>query len=304
MQPIHKNGQNMEKDKIFFAEQGLTSTSANYCANLAKEAYQASEKRLQHMQFYTSSCCLIGSSDRSILREGCDTAFVREIEQILDDIGRLKSLIAWLREALKAKDILVQEARKLSDYEICKVLGIEYPDAPEKYMRLSDSDVIASWNIKQRNRYFWLETMCATIGEAVHPNGSLSEARNRFFDILSEPNQATGSGRDTVVYHYEPTVSKEELDAVYFRLQQKYREFQAELNSMKHDIELARQHDDREKQALEVKESHEYASKMRIVSEQCAEYRKKAVADAQALKITIPDALRDTYKRVSETGKE
>ena len=47
----------MEKDKIFFGEAGLTSTSANYTANLSKELYKALETKLHKMVLYTTNDC-------------------------------------------------------------------------------------------------------------------------------------------------------------------------------------------------------------------------------------------------------
>ena len=63
----------MEKDKIFFGKVGLTSTSANYTANLSKELYKALETKLDKMVLYTTNVRLIGSSDDSLISEGWDT---------------------------------------------------------------------------------------------------------------------------------------------------------------------------------------------------------------------------------------
>ena len=58
----------MEKNELsvpaFFGQQGLTAASANHIADIAKESYQAVEKRLSSMDFHKTR-------DRDILRYEC-----------------------------------------------------------------------------------------------------------------------------------------------------------------------------------------------------------------------------------------
>jgi hypothetical protein len=56
----------MEKDKIFFGEGGITSTSANHCANVAKEMYQYLQNELFLMKLYTTEVSLIDSSEKKL----------------------------------------------------------------------------------------------------------------------------------------------------------------------------------------------------------------------------------------------
>ena len=51
----------MEQDLTFFAENGLTSTSANHIANLAKEYVKAQEQELESVEFYNTYLTIIGS---------------------------------------------------------------------------------------------------------------------------------------------------------------------------------------------------------------------------------------------------
>jgi hypothetical protein len=94
----------MEKDLIFFGNSGLTNTSANYIANLAKELYNSIEKELNNIVFYTTTVKLIGSKEESLIQGGVTS--VDDIPNKLNDIAQLKSLIAWPRDAIKAKDRL------------------------------------------------------------------------------------------------------------------------------------------------------------------------------------------------------
>ena len=293
----------MKKDEIFFGEKGLTSTSANHIANIAKENYAVVESNLEKAAFYTTKVTLLGSSAAHTLSEGVDTEFLKAIPDSLTMVARLKSLIAWLREALKAKERLVREAETLNDESIAEALGIELPKMPESYKRLTEDDVVASWNIKERNRYYFLDTLCSTIGKYIHPDRGFANARESFIKILSEKHSINGGGRDTVIYSYIPTVAKEDVEDTFFKLQNSYREFQAELNSMKHQIEVALQEDDREKSQKETEERDIYLAEMQSVVSKISSYRKEKVREAQSLKIVIPDSLKSVYETVSNIGK-
>lgn len=293
----------MKKDEIFFGEKGLTSTSANHIANIAKENYAVVESNLEKAVFYTTEVSLLGTSTKNTLSEGVDTEFLKAIPDSLTMVARFKSLIAWLREALKAKERLVREAETLNDESIAEALGIELPKMPESYVRLTEDDVVASWNIKERNRYYFLDTLCSTIGKYIHPDRGFSNARESFIEKLSEKHSINGGGRDTVIYSYIPTVAKEDVEDTFFKLQNSYREFQAELNSMKHQIEVALQEDDREKSQKETEERDIYLAEMQSVVSKISSYRKEKVREAQSLKIVIPDSLKSVYETVSNIGK-
>lgn len=294
----------MKKDEIFFGESGLTTTSSNHVANLCKEAYKALEQLLLAVTFYTTKVKLLGTAQGDILKEGQPSAFLEKIEGRLMRIAKLKSLIAWLREAIKAKDRLIAEAKAMSDSTIAAAMDLELPERPEELDRITEDDVIASWSIKKRNRYYYLDTICATIGQYIHPSGAFQSARESLIKVLSEPNELLGNGRDTIIKTFEPTVKLAEVETTMFTLQNKYREVQAELNSLKHEIEIVLQEDERTKLAQEQSEYSEYRAKMLEAQAKIKVFREQAIAKAQALKIVIPDSLKDIFTEVSQMGKE
>ena len=272
----------MEKDKIFFGAEGITTTSANHIANLAKEAYQSLESKLNSAVFYTTEIGILG----------------------LMQIASYKSLIAWLREAIKAKERLISEAQKLTDVEVAKILNITLPNIPIRYPRLNEDEVVATWGIKQRNRYYYLDTVCSTIGKYIHPNMGFSNAKEDLIKILSERHKAQGNGRDTIIYSYTPTVRLKDVEHTFFVLQDKYRGYQAELNSMKHQIEVAIQDDEREKTLKEEDETKQYKVECNAIFPQLSKYKNDTIKAMQSLKIVIPDSLKGIYSTISEMGKE
>ena len=50
-------------NNVYFSNEGLTSTSANFYANIAKELANAATERLNNVKFFKTSVAVIGSSD-------------------------------------------------------------------------------------------------------------------------------------------------------------------------------------------------------------------------------------------------
>lgn len=293
----------MKKDEIFFAESGLTTTSANHIANIAKEMYSNLESELQQVSFYDESVKLLSGGSDAYLNKGITSDALKDIPASLKCIADLKSLIAWLREAIKAKERLIKEASSKDFAELAAELGVEIPQRPSDYPRLTLEDIVGEWNIKQRNRYYYLDTLCSTIGQYIHPDRVYSREKKILEKIIRKPYTTEGSGRDCVITTRTPSVSIDEVNSVFFDLQNTYRGYQAELNSMKHEIETLMQKDDAEKSAKETEEYQAYKTSYDVVVSRLTAYRKELVIGAQNLKIQIPDSLKTIYYAVANAGK-
>ena len=298
----------MKKDEIFFGSEGLTMSSASYIANLSKEAYQQIEKELSNIRFIDKSMSLIGQSDEQLISEGVKT--VSDIDGKLDRVAKLKSLIAWLREAIKSKERLLEEVNHIT-FEDCGFEIPEQPEAPKKEAYIQEDDVIGTWGIKQRNRYYYLETLCAQIGKFIHPDGWFTNARDNMLDAIHNPRTVSGNGRDTVVYHYVPSIDVQEVEDEFMSLQNKYRSYQAELNSMKHEIEVAIENDKiakdseyKEKWQHYQSEYDKYSHQLIELNNQLTEVKHKKFAEVQNMRIIIPDSLKPVYEEVSKLGKK
>lgn len=288
----------MEKDLIFFGESGLTSASANFIANMAKEMYATAESNLDSMVFYDTTVKLIGTSEETPISEGTDDT--TWIPQTMKEIAQLKSLIAWLREAIKAKERLTKEAQD-GDY---KWYGLSVPERPELENYITKDDVIASLNIKQRNRYYYLEAFCATIGQYIHPGGVFARERDQLKKVLSHPHEVQGSGRDTLMYTRTSSIDVHEVENCFMSLQQTYREYQAELNSMKYEIENTVNKDTACKNIDYNEKMKLYQNQMAQIDAELTMKRKEAVQAASNLKIIIPDSLKSIYEEVQSVGKK
>ena len=132
----------MKKDLIFFSPEGkgLTSTSANHIANMAKEMIRTLETELGSMVFYSTEVALIGNDAANTLTVGTDDTTLRATADKLFRIARAKSLIAWLREAIKAKERLIEEVSAMTVNDFAKLEGIEIPEAPKMEPALTEDD--------------------------------------------------------------------------------------------------------------------------------------------------------------------
>ena len=285
----------MKKDEIFFGDNGLTSTSANFIANLSKEMYAGIEAELDHLHFYSTTVGLIGGGQDRIIRNGVSS--LEDIEQKLKDVAQLKSLIAWLREAISARDRLIEEV-KSSEFGIEEIAPIPRREDP-----LTADDVIGEMSIKERNRYYQLETFCSTIGKFIHQDGVFNKERNKLHDIVVAPYSVSGEGSNMVVYTYKPTVYPEEVDIKFAHLQQLYRENQAQLNSIKHQIETIVLKDATEKNERYKVDYDEYHRKELTRSIEIQNKRTTEIQRISDLKIVIPDSLKPIFEKVQSYGK-
>lgn len=149
-------------NNVFFGENGLTSTSANHVANLAKEYVQETESQLANIKLYKSEVALIGTDNKQLLSDGLTDEDLQNIETGLNQVTEAKSLIAWLREAIKARSASLNEAEAVTIEEWAAELGLTLPVKPVKKAAVTKEDIIDRMNIKERNRIFALETKAAT----------------------------------------------------------------------------------------------------------------------------------------------
>lgn len=282
MQMIQKN---------MLGKDGLTVTSANHVANIAKEMYEAAESRLKAMKLCSRDFTLAVNGKTYRVENEAAKTDLETLGATLREIGELKSLIAYLREGIRAKeelnlsntfetyiDELIKEGRK----------DLVRPTAkPEPTFDMKFDELTA----EQKARYFALEAKCATIGKCIHPDGAFAKARNDFFEHKQNPTEVVGSGQEAEVYEYTSNFTEEEVNEVFFALQKEYRSMQAELNRLKAEVD--------EKVDEENKvQNRELAAALQLWSEARKAERLKYDAAVKALKVVIPQNLLGVYEKV------
>ena len=293
----------MMEQKIpnFFGEKGMTSTSANHLANIAKEVIQDKEAELAALQFYTKSVELFGS-EKKVLQHGYTD--LKRIKTLIEDTAKMYAFCAWAREAIKRKDAMLQQLETMGNIEYCQLMGIELPVVPQPKEPPTAETFLDEMTVKERNEYYTVEAYAATYGKHIHPDGDVSSARASLLHYSKNPSEVHGNGRDAMVYTHEPSVSTEELDKTFFELQSNYREIEARLNNTKAHIQNDIKQRTLEQQNAYEAELEEYRKK----TDDITNARKRYVIEQRAfvgnLKIVIPDHLRDTYDYLNALGKE
>lgn len=294
----------MEKNDIYFGDNGLTSTSANHVANLAKEYVQGLEGEVQNVCFVKSEVALIGASEQNVLSEGTYDDELKEIPEKLRTIADAKSLIAWLREAIKAKKQMLENLNDCFDIEDwAKAENITLPSKPEKRVPLDEEDILAQMSVKQRNAILSLRSKAAVIGKYIHPDGKFSKERKSFYDRKKNRHDVKGEGRDTLLYTYTPSVEEKTLEETFFALQNEHRGIQAQLNAIEHEIS-EKVREDATKALLEYNQAWaDYRIQMNECETAFKAYKLNRSASIGALKIIIPNDLRAIYEIVNKLGK-
>ena len=276
------------------SEVALMATSANHIANLAKEAYERLEAKLENTSFIRETIQVIGSTAETTVKLST-AGLISLAPDVLGEIYEYKSLIAWLREAIKEKENLFKKNRDYKSEEY--IQHINNRPVCEEY--LSQEDIINSWTVKEQEEYLSLETKCAVIGKYIHPNGPLSKAKTMLSKRINNPVTTECSGRDTIIRKYYPECTEEEVNSLFFKLQNIHREYQAQLNGIKHKIDIALREDMQKKDEafkLALEEYNKKASELLVADKL---YRDNKHKEIEALKIVIPNRLKPIYDKLN-----
>ncbi len=298
----------MENEKtkydVYFGEDGITSTSANFTANLAKECYEDILTELSSVSFYHTDISVIGDSVKNRKHVGWDNDKLNTVLDKIEQINKMKSLIAWLREAIKARNELMMIVRRMDFSDFVEKNGYEMPERPRIEPYITEDEVIANMTVKERQNMLRLEAIAATYEQYIHKTGGYSRARADYNTKMNNPCETSGTGRDTIITTYTSSVDKKNVDNLFFEMQQRQRSAQAELNGYKHKIETAVKQDEIEKTRVYAAKSEEYNEKRSALYAKFDAYQKEELAKVEKLRIIIPNDLKDIYNIVNALGKK
>lgn len=298
--------------KAFFGTEGLTSTSANHIANLAKEANREHQNYLASIQFYSERIGIIGTPERVLAQEGVNLEGLSKIKTAIESIAENNALIAFIREAIKEKERLEKEAKSWKNEVAREALELRRKEnvSPSKPVPVTEEDMFARLSIGQVEHYLTLEAQCSVIGKYIHEGGALSNARIDAMQKVTHPRTVKENGRDTIVTEYELTVSTDNIDSVYFDFQALHRSYQSELNGMKKAML-----DDAQAINLKMDEDYRFArtqylhvnaeldrEEQKIEMDE-REKRQELLREVQNLKIVIPNRLNGAYTALMKSGK-
>lgn len=287
-------------ENVFFSENGLTSTSANFIANQAKEYVESLKEYLSTTNFLDSTIELIGSGKETLSKKGFSTEEVQKIDGILNSIVSAYSLIAWLREAIKAKENIDKQLRAMDINKWARENNITLPEYPKTLSKLTEEEVISKWSVKDRNRYLTAQTFCSVYGKYIHPNGDFSKARKEFLNKKFNSVEYTECGSNTIIHRYTPTVEESVIESTFKNLQFEWREKQAIVNSYKHKVDTTIEDDYTKRIAEYRNEYNKITEELDSYRTQYKEYIENKTREASALKIIIPNDLKTIYNIIKE----
>lgn len=294
-----------EKNKIFFGTKGITSTSANHIANIAKEVMEESRALLENITFVNCNVGLISSDVSRLTEKGYDTDELGNIVLSINKVAECNALIAYLREAIKAKEEELAYIEGISTSKFLKIKGIEIVDPRSSHSLdfMTEDDAIALLSQQERVRYLILEATAAAIGNRIHPGKSFAEARRKLELKRKEPIKLVGSGSDALVYTYSPSADVDEVNETFMQLQSAHRTANKQLNSLKFKV----------KQIMDdhnLKAKREYAAQSEEYDRVIATYAKQAEAfieeqkkELLELKIVIPSDFQKLFDELNSLIK-
>ena len=278
-------------------KQGLTVTSANHLANIAKEMYESIESRLAGLKFSSRDFLLAVNGNVFRIENESDKGELAGLSDDLKTVGELKSLIAFLREAIKAKEKLSGESEFTSHIDELIAEGRTDLKRPEGAKEVTFEDEFEKLTAEQKARYYALEAKCATLGGYIHPEGAFSRARKDYFEHKKNPTEVKGKGQEAEIHSFSSSFTDSEVDGAFFELQKLYRNAQAEFNKMKAEL------DEKVAEANKVGAEEAKNAFAQWVLAHRAE-RVKWNEEVKALKVVIPENLKEIYGKVNKVAAD
>ena len=271
---------------------GLTITSANHLANIAKEMYEALESKLESLRFHSRDYMLAIAGKTFRVENESEKSELETLDAGLKEIGALKSLIAFLREGIKAKNQM--DSDNALDEHIEEMIKARREDLKKPVARkeVTFEEEFAKLSAEQKARYYALEAKCATIGSFIHPDGAFAKARKDFLEHTKDPIKVVGKGQEAEINTFSSSFTAEEIDSVFFELQKEYRSLQAEFNKLRSEVD--------EKVADANKQiANDALASMKLWVDTRKVERTLYDKEVKALKVVIPQNLREVYERVN-----
>ena len=294
-----------EKNKIFFGTKGITSTSANHIANIAKEVMEESRALLENITFVNCNVGLISSDVSRLTEKGYDTDELGNIVLSINKVAECNALIAYLREAIKAKEEELAYIEGISTSKFLKIKGIEIVDPRSSHSLdfMTEDDAIALLSQQERIRYLILEATAAAIGNRINPGKSFAEARRKLELKRKEPIKLVGSGSDALVYTYSPSADVDEVNETFMQLQSAHRTANKQLNSLKFKVKQIMDDHNLKAKREYAAQSEEYDRIIATYAKQTEAFIEEQKKELLELKIVIPSDFQKLFDELNELIK-
>lgn len=246
--------------RVFLDEKGMTMSAANHQANMVKEKMAETASVLDKTNGFTSVVDVKGKNvklDNFVKVDDLKAETLRE--------GFYYGLSAWLREAIKAKQIVLDliQGVSLDNLRSPDAEVLTFPDTKQPVLAqiqlvpFTLEDAIDELSVKERQEYLSVEAQAAHLGKKIHevkksnPTfeqrragaiateakvGKIKEMRdqlNNFQENTLIEYSLGGSSREVCIVTHTPLYSAESLNTLYLELQEQHRSYEERLNYYK-----------------------------------------------------------------------
>lgn len=293
------------KNKVFFGEVGVTSTSATYLCNIARELLKDLEASLNNVSFITEEVSILGSENTVKTKEGYNASELSDLDSKLVEAAELKAFIAWMSEGIKAKEL---ESTRISRYTLSDYIS-DFPEEAIPEVKDIKEDLeygIGKLTISDRVKFLYSEAFASSIGMYIHKNGSLKRAYEELLNIAHNKVNVETDAKDSLVLitNKIPSIDVADVEKILLKYQNLRREHEKELNSIKskvknldyeYEVHLNLEH----KSKLE-----QYKQEMSVLRSKYHAYVLNKMEEIKNLKILIPKELEKIYNYLNMISKE
>lgn len=292
-------------NKVFFGEVGVTSTSATYLCNIARELLKDLEASLNNVSFITEEVSILGSENTVKTKEGYNASELSDLDSKLMEAAELKAFIAWMSEGIKAKEL---ESTRVSRYTLSDYIS-DFPEEAIPEVKDIKEDLeygIGKLTISDRVKFLYSEAFASSIGIYIHKNGSLKKAYEELLNIAHNKVNVETDAKDSLVLitNKIPSIDVADVEKILLKYQNLRREHEKELNSIKskvknldyeYEVHLNLEH----KSKLE-----QYKQEMSVLRSKYHAYVLNKMEEIKNLKILIPKELEKIYNYLNMISKE
>ena len=155
-------------EKYLTDGKGLSSTSANYIANVGKEYITEHEAKLAKAAvLYDTIQQLMTNNVKLNTGYGSKDEDVYEFESILNTIADIKALTAWIREAIKTKELMVKNIQNMPfEKYVTDILHEDINEYRERY-RIKYDNAEYDRTVNEQAEYLKAEATAAVFGKFI-----------------------------------------------------------------------------------------------------------------------------------------
>lgn len=293
------------KNKVFFGEVGVTSTSATYLCNIARELLKDLEASLNNVSFITEEVSILGSENTVKTKEGYNISELSDLDSKLVEAAELKAFIAWMSEGIKAKEL---ESTRVSRYTLSDYIS-DFPEEAIPEVKDIKEDLeygIGKLTISDRVKFLYSEAFASSIGIYIHKNGSLKKAYEELLNIAYNKVNVETDAKDSLVLitNKIPSIDVADVEKILLKYQNLRREHEKELNSIKSKVKNL-DYEYKVHLNLEHKSKLEqYKQEMSVLRSKYHAYVLNKMEEIKNLKILIPKELEKIHNYLNMISKE